>query len=76
MEIAVRGSRPAERVARHMAAVDRYLRTGDTEALAEFHGQGVRSRNESRPFLTDTNVLDRLAQAGEVSFERLYARRA
>jgi hypothetical protein len=76
VEIAVRGSRQAERIARHMAAVDRYLRTGDAEALAEFQGQRVRSRYEAHPFLTDTQVLDRLAHAGEVSFERLYARRA
>ena len=76
VEVAVRGSRPAERVARYMAAVDRYLRTGDTDALAEFQGQGIRARNQTFLFLTDTDALDRLANAGEVSFERLYARRA
>jgi hypothetical protein len=76
VEVAVRGSRQASRVARHMAAVDHYLRTGDADPLAEFEGQGVRSRNQLHPFLTDTHALDRLADAGEVSFERLYTRRA
>ena len=75
-EVAVRGSRQASRVARYMAAVDRYLKTGETDALAEFRGQGIRSRNQFHPFLTDTRALDRLALAGEVSFERLYTRRA
>jgi len=76
VEIAVRGSRPASRVALHWAAVDRYLRDGDTEGLAEFKGQGVRSRNRTYPFLTDTKVLERLTHADEVSFERLYVLRA
>jgi len=76
VERAVRGSRQAERVARHMAAVDRYLKTGDTDPLSEFESQGIRSRNQFHPFLTDTNALDQLANAGEVSFERLYTRRA
>lgn len=76
LEVSVRGSRQASRVARHMAAVDRYLKTGDTDALAVFEGQKIRSRGEVHPFLTDTQALDRLANVGEVSFERLYARRA
>jgi len=76
VEIAVRGSRPASRVARYWGAVDRYLKDGDTEGLAEFKGQGILSRNETHAFLTDTNVLDRLAHADEVSFERLYVLRA
>lgn len=76
IEISVRGSGHVARIARHMAAVDRYLRTGDAEPLKEFERQTVRSRNQKHSFLTDTKALDRLAQAGEVSFERLYARRA
>jgi len=76
MEIAVRGSRPVSRVALHWAAVDRYLRDGDTEGLTEFKDQGIHSRTEEYRFLTDTRVLDRLGNAGEVSFERLYVLRA
>lgn len=76
IEIAVHGSRQASRVARYMAAIDRYLRTGDASALAEFKGQTIRSRGKSHPFLSNSRAIDRLAQAGEVSFERLYPRRA
>ena len=75
-EVAIRGSRAAERVAAYMAAVDWYLRTGDTSRLAEFRGEGIRSGKKLFPFLTNSAALDRLAQAGEVSFERLYTRRA
>jgi hypothetical protein len=76
IELAVRSSRTASLIARHMAAVHRYLETGETDALQEFVGKSVRSRGASFAFLTDPRVLDRLAHAGEVSFERLYVRRA
>ena len=59
-----------------MAAVDRYLRTGEIDALAELRGQSIRSRNRIYVFLTNTAALDRLANAGEVSFDRLYVLRA
>jgi hypothetical protein len=76
VEVAVRGSRPAARVARYMAAVDHFLRTGDSKPLDKFHGQAIHARNQKYLFLTDSEALDRLANAGEVSFERLYSRRA
>ena len=76
VEAAVRGSRQASRVARYMAAVDQYLRTGDAEPLQEFRGQGIHSRNQTHRFLTNTDALDRLALADEVSFDRLYVLRA
>ena len=75
-EIAVRGSNAASRVARHMAAVDQYLRDGSTEALQAFQGQTIRAGKVTHPFLTDPSALDRLALAGEVSFDRLYVLRA
>ncbi len=73
VDVAVQGSRQASRVGRYMAAVHLYLSTGDARALAEFEGKKIRSRSQTYVFLTDTRVLDRLARAGEVSFERLYA---
>ena len=76
VEIAVRGSRPASRVARHMAAVDRYLREGRTDALRGFEGETIRAGRVVHAFVTDPVALDRLAFAGEVSFERLYVLRA
>jgi hypothetical protein len=76
VEVAVRGSRQAVLVASYMAAVDWYLRRGDASRVAVFNGKGVRSGGRFFPFITDTAVLDKLAHVGEVSFERLYARRA
>ena len=76
MEIVVRGSGPASRVARHMAAVDQYLREGSTDALQEFAGKRIRAGLLTPRFVTDPAILDRLAFAGEVSFDRLYVLRA
>jgi hypothetical protein len=76
VEVAVRGSRQAELLASYMAAVDWYLRRGDASRVAALDGKGTRAGGQFYPFITDTAVLDQLARAGEVSFERLYARRA
>ena len=75
-EVSVRGSRKRREVALHRAAVNLYLRTGGDSRLAEFQGKGIRSGKLFFPFITDTAVLDRLAHAGEISFERVYALRA
>jgi hypothetical protein len=75
VEVAVRGSHQAKLLASYMAAVDWYLRRGDASRVAAFDGKGIRSGGRFLPFITDTAVLDKLAKAGEVSFERLYARR-
>ena len=70
-----RGVEQASRVARYINAATRYADTGETDALAEFEGQGVRSRKEFHPFLTDTDSLERLALANELSFDQFYYRR-
>jgi hypothetical protein len=72
----VRDSRSASRIARYMGAVDHYLRTGDDRRLRRFRGKGVWVEKRFRPFITDLDLLDRLASAGEVSFEELYAHAA
>lgn len=73
--VSVRGPKQAARIARYMAAVDRYLKRGETEALAEFEGQTIRSRGKTHSFLTDPQILDRVGLAGEVSFESIYVLR-
>ena len=70
--IAVRGSRRASRVASYWAAVDHFLRSGDWEPLRPFDGEAIRVGKAAYPFVTDPRVLERLGQAGEVSFEGLY----
>jgi hypothetical protein len=73
INITVRSSRTATRISEYMAAVDHYLKTGDTAQLAQFRGRSVKAGKLTLPFVTDPRVLDRLAHAGEVAFEDLYA---
>lgn len=69
----VRSSKTASRLAAYWAAVNRYLTTGRTDGLRQFRGKSFRAGKVGYPFLTDLNTLDRLAEAGEVAFEDLYA---
>jgi hypothetical protein len=76
-EIAVRDSRVASRVAEYWNAVHRYLGRSDVAALAAFEGVSIRAADGvSVPLLTDRAALDRLANAGVLSFESIYARSA
>jgi hypothetical protein len=68
----VRDSRSASRIAGYWNAVDHYLRTGDDRHLRPYRGKGVTVGKRFYPFVTDLPTLDRLAAAGEVSFEDLY----
>jgi hypothetical protein len=74
MEVAVRDSRHATVIGDYWNAVDRYRDTGDASALREFRDQYIIDANGKRiRLLTDTRELDRLASAGVLSFESLYA---
>lgn len=70
----VRDSRTASKIAAHHNAVKHYLDTGDDRALRAFRGRrgGVTVGKRFYPFITDTSVLDRLADAGELAFDDLY----
>lgn len=68
----VRDSRSASRIGKYMNAVNRYLTTGDDRPLRAFRGQSVRVDKLAYPLITDTNVLDTLAGAGELRFDSLY----
>ncbi len=68
----IRGARARGRLSRFWAAVDRYLTTGDASRLRPFRGRAIHIGGVRYPFLTDLTTLDRLANAGEVSFESLY----
>jgi hypothetical protein len=69
IEITVRSSRTASKVAEHQNAIRHFLRTGDTSRLDEFKGKTV----QGRPYVTDPKDLIRLQHAGEVISEDLYA---
>jgi hypothetical protein len=76
-EIAVRDSRQATLVAEHWNAVDRYLETGDASAVLKFRDMSiVDAKGKSIPLLTDVDELDRLGNAGVLSFETIYAKAA
>lgn len=73
-EIAVRDSHQATILGRYWAAVQKYLRTGDSSALDKFRGKRVTGASGKRvPLLTDLTELDRLGSAGVWSFESIYA---
>jgi len=68
----IRSSKTASRLAHYWHAVDTYLRTGDRRLLARFVGQRFRAEGQLVAFITDPHLLDRLANAGQVTFEDLY----
>jgi hypothetical protein len=69
----VRSSRSASRLARYWHAVDAFLRGRGIAALREFRGKAIRVGKIAYPLITDPRTLRRLAYAGEVQFEDLYA---
>jgi hypothetical protein len=74
-EVATRDSRQASKAGKHSAAVERYLETGDDSALRKLKGKYIVDATGKRVrLLTDLDELQRLASAGVLSFESLYAR--
>jgi hypothetical protein len=71
--VETRSSRTASKIAAHSLAVKRFLESGDASGLVEFEGQSIRAGKITYPFITDLEILERLGNAGEVSFEDLYA---
>jgi hypothetical protein len=73
-EIATRDSRQASLVGSHWAAVQKFLQTGDDSALLKFAKKRiVDARRKRYPLLTDLKELERLASAGVLRFESMYA---
>jgi len=74
IEVEVRDSRTATRVAQWWSAVDWYLKTGDETGLKPFRRKSFSSHGVVFVFVTDLELLGRLALVGQVTFEDLYAR--
>jgi hypothetical protein len=75
IEVATTDSREASKAAKHSAAVQRYLETGDDSALRRFEGKHIIDAQGNRvALLTDLDDLGRLGSAGELAFESFYAR--
>src|SRR5260370_19490074 len=68
VSIDVRGSRDATLVSKYMAATKNYLSTGKESFLAPFKGKLLGPYS----FVTDPEILDMLADAGELEFDTIY----
>jgi len=68
ISIAVHDSRDATLVSKYMAATKNYLATGNKSFLRPFRGKAMGPYR----FVTDTDILDELADAGELEFETIY----
>ena len=68
IEIEVRNSKDATLISRYMTALKDYLATGEKSFLDRFRGRRVGTHR----FITDPDILDELADAGEVDFDSLY----
>ena len=66
----------ASKISEYWTAVDRYLKTGNADTLQKFAGKSIRVGKNQFEFVTDLQILDRIASAGEVSFEDIYPTKA
>jgi hypothetical protein len=65
--------REASKLSDYWHAVDLYLWLGDSRSLRAFQSKRLRTRQkQSLRFLTDLDLIERFAYAGELSFESLY----
>ncbi len=74
--VLLRSKRAANSLAVHANAVRAYLGAGDLGPLKAFRGKSLRVGRVTYPFITDPETLERLQQAGELSFEDLYGHSA
>jgi len=70
--LTVRDSRQASQISGHWHAIDTYLREGDRRLLKTYERLALRVGGKRYRFVTDPRLLERLAQAGQFSFEDLY----
>lgn len=72
--ITVKDSRTASKIGRYWNAVDNFVLNGDSQALERFSRKFFQVNGVKHQFLTDLDLIERLAFAGEISFEDLYAK--
>lgn len=72
--IIVNTSKQASLIGRYHAALRIYFEHGDDSALKIFQGKSIKTKDgQIFPFMTDTNVLNRLARSGQMRFESIYS---
>ncbi len=73
-EVVIRGSKEASRLGKFWASTQKYFQTGDDTALLRFKDKTFTDASGIRHvFPTNLKQLDRLASAGVLSFESIYA---
>jgi hypothetical protein len=65
----IRGSHAASLNARHAAAVQHFLRSGDSSRLPQFQGKRVAGHE----LIVDTKLLSTLAEGGALRLDNLYS---
>lgn len=76
-EVRVRGSRAASQLAARLSAQREFLATGNDAKIRTLQREKVYDASGREiPFLTELDELERLGDAGILSFESIYARRA
>jgi len=70
--VPVSGAAAATRVGRYWNAVKRFIDEGVADGLAEFRGKTIRFGGKRLPFITNLDLLEQLAFAGELEFFELY----
>ena len=72
IEIEVRDSRSATKIAHYWNAVRHFLITGETDQLKQFRFEYVTSGKIQYRFITDPETILRLADFGEFRFDSIY----
>jgi hypothetical protein len=73
VEVGVRSAKTARIISKYDDAIKRFIVTGDHSALDRFQGVKIYVSGKWVPLLTDLDVLERLGNFGELSFESIYA---
>ena len=72
ISVEVKDSRTASSFAGYENAVKVYMHTGDDSPLHFYEGKYFTSNRVQYRFVTDTDILDRLAEFGELEFDSIY----
>jgi hypothetical protein len=72
IELVFHSSKTASAIGSYWEAVHRALR-GDPYALEPFSGKSIKIGKATYPFVTDLHILKKFGNAGEVTFEEIYA---
>lgn len=68
----IRDSRSSSRLSAYWTAVRDYIAHGKTAELRKFRGKTIRVENREYTFITDPETLNRLYDAGELTFDDIY----